>query len=154
MSDETSLPAAVATLGSWSPWQPFTPDVVRQAPVSPGVYCFQQNGALVYVGRAGERSGKGLKGRLTIYVSGRAPHSGLGNLALERALQDAGWLRERIEEVEAGTTRTVQQWSRLAVERAALSICWSTTTTTEEGAALERAVLDALKSEALWNRLR
>lgn len=154
MLEDTALPAAVAHLASWSTWQEFTPEVVRQAPTLPGVYLFEQDGALVYVGRAGERSGKGLRGRLTIYVSGRAPHSGLGNLALERALQDASWLRERMEEVEAGTTLTVQQWSRLAVERAALRVCWSTTATTEESAVLERSVLDALRDEDLWNRLR
>ncbi|WP_448062309.1 hypothetical protein [Cellulomonas hominis] len=151
---EDALPPAVASLASWSQWQPFTPEVIRAAPTAPGVYLFQQDGALVYVGRAGERRGKGLRGRLTIYVSGRAPHSGLGNLALERALQDGSWLRERLEEVEAGQTLTVQQWSRLAVERATLSVCWSATATTEEGAALERAVLDALSEEMLWNRLR
>ncbi|NCT90384.1 hypothetical protein GXB85_05385 [Cellulomonas sp. APG4] len=154
MPEDASLPTVVASLASWSRWQPFTPEVIRQAPVLPGVYLFQQDGALVYVGRAGERSGKGLRGRLTIYVSGRAPHSGLGNLALERALQEPSWLRERLEEVEAGQTLTVQQWSRLAVERAALRVCWSTTSTTEEGAVLERAVLDVLKEERLWNRLR
>lgn len=40
---------------------------------TPGVYLFQQATTLVYVGRAGERGGNGLCGRLTIYVSGRAP---------------------------------------------------------------------------------
>jgi len=152
--EDAALPTTVANLTSWSTWQPFTPEVVRQAPTEPGVYLFAQDGALVYVGRAGERRGKGLRGRLTIYVSGRAPHSGLGNLALERALQDASWLRERLQEVEAGTTLTVQQWSRLAVERAALRVCWSTTADVEESKKLERAVLDALREEDLWNRLR
>lgn len=154
MGPGAPLPATVAKLAAWSSWQPFTPEVIRQAPLVPGVYLFQQQGRLVYVGRAGERSGKGLRGRLTIYVSGRAPHSGLGNLALERALQDPQWLRSRLKEVESGTTLTVQQWSRLAVERADLLVSWSTTETTEEGAALERAVLDALSEEELWNRLR
>ena len=154
MPDHTSLPEAVASLATWSPWQQFTPEVIRDSPQLPGVYLFQQAGRLVYVGRAGERSGKGLRGRLTIYVSGRAPHSGLGNLALGRALQDASWLRERLEEVETGTTLTVQQWSRLAVERADLKISWSTTPTPSESVLRERAVLDALREEELWNRLR
>ena len=144
----------VATLGDWSPWEDFTPATVHTAPTSPGVYIFKQDSRLVYVGRAGERSGRGLKGRLTIYVSGRAPHSGLGSLALERALQDAQWLRERLEEVEAGHLLTVQAWSRLAVERAALQVCWCTTSTAAAGVALERAVLDALRDEDLWNRAR
>lgn len=154
MLEDAALPTAVANLASWSTWQPFTSEFVRQAPTLPGVYLFEQDGALVYIGRAGERSGSGLKGRLTIYVSGRAPHSGLGNLALERAVQDASWLRERLEEVEAGSSLTVQQWSRLAVERANLRCCWSTTSTTEDSKRLERAVLDALSDVDLWNRLR
>lgn len=49
---------------------------------------------------------------------------------------------------------TVQKWSRLAVERAALRVCWSTTATAEESKRLERSVLDALRDVDLWNRLR
>lgn len=144
----------VATLGEWSAWEDFNPETVRTAPMAPGVYMFKQGSRLVYVGRAGERSGRGLRGRLTIYVSGRAPHSGLGSLALERALQDALWLRERLQEVEAGHMLTVRAWSRLAVERAELQVCWCTTSTAEAGVAMERAVLDALRDEDLWNRAR
>lgn len=154
MPEEATLPVTVASLAAWSQWQSFTPDVVRAAPRLPGVYLFQQAGRCIYVGLAGFRNGRGVSGRLTIYVSGRAPHSGLGNLALERALQDPLWLRERLAEVEAGTTLTVQQWSRLAVERADLEVCWSTTSTPEEAVVLERAVLDALHDQSLWNRRR
>lgn len=139
---------------AWSEWMPFTPEVVRTAPTTPGVYLFRQARAVVYVGRAGERSGKGLRGRLTIYVSGRAPHSGLGNLALERALQDPAWLRDRVADVEAGALRTVQQWSALAVQRAELDVCWASVESTRQSIALEREALDALSTEALWNRLR
>ena len=149
----TDIPADVGKLSTWSPWAPVTADTVRAAPTLPGVYLFRQGGSLVYVGRAGERSGKGLRGRLTIYVSGRAPHSGLGNLALERALQDADWLSERLTQLQAGTALTVQQWSALAVQRADLEVCWSPTGA-KEAVALERAVLDALRGADLWNRLR
>jgi hypothetical protein len=149
----TDIPADVGKLSTWSAWAPVTADTVRTAPTLPGVYLFRQGGSLVYVGRAGERSGKGLRGRLTIYVSGRAPHSGLGNLALERALQDADWLSERLTQLQAGTALTVQQWSALAVQRAALQVCWSPTEA-KEAVALERAVLDALRGADLWNRLR
>lgn len=148
-----ALPASVALLSAWSDWKPLTPDTVRTAPTTPGVYLFSQATSLVYVGRAGERSGKGLRGRLTIYASGRAPHSGLGNLALERALQDTDWLRARLTQLEAGGRLTVQQWSALAVQRAELDVCWSSTEASE-AVALERAVLDALHSADLWNRLR
>jgi hypothetical protein len=141
-------------LAEWPGWQPFTADIVRTAPRTPGVYLFGQGSALVYVGHAGERSGNGLRGRLTIYVSGRAPHSGLGNLALERALQDAEWLRRRLAELESGTRRNLQDWSALAVRDAGLKVCWSSTASKQEAAELERAVLDALRGEVLWNRHR
>ena len=94
-----------------------------------------------------------LRGR-TIYVSGRAPHSGLGNLTLERALQDLDWLSIRLGELEAGDRRTVQEWSVLAVQRAQLDVCWSSNSAAGDAVAIERAVLDALRDEALWNRLR
>jgi hypothetical protein len=129
-------------------------ETVRTAPTTPGVYLLRQADTLVYVGRAGERSGKGLRGRLTIYVSGRAPHSGLGNLALEHALQDAAWLRARLAEVEAGIRLTVQQWSVLAVHRAQLDVCWASVTDAQQSAELERAALHALDDEPLWNRRR
>jgi hypothetical protein len=148
------LPSAVADLAEWSDWKPFTAETVRTAPTTPGVYLFRQQSSLVYVGRAGERSGKGLRGRLIIYVSGRAPHSGLGNLALERALQDADWLRSRVAELDAGDRRTVQDWSALAVQRARLDVCWSPTAVANDAVTLERAVLDGLRDEALWNRVR
>lgn len=154
MHDDANVSEAVARLAAWSRWQPFVPEVVREAPTQPGVYMFRQRAGLVYVGMAGERSGKGLRGRLTIYISGRAPHSGLGNLALERAFADAAWLRQRIAEVEAGMPRNVQEWARAAVQRADLELTWSTTETRNDAAALERSVLDVLRGEELWNRLR
>lgn len=144
----------VARLAAWSDWMPFTVDTVRRSPTTPGVYLFRQGTGLVYVGRAGERSGKGLRGRLTIYVSGRAPHSGLGNLALERALQDPAWLRARLADVEAGTRLTVRDWSVLAVRRAELDVCWAPVAGAQQAVELERAALDALRTEPLWNRLR
>jgi hypothetical protein len=147
-----ALPGPAALLSAWSDWKPFTPETVRAAPTTPGVYLFRQATSLVYVGRAGERSGKGLRGRLTIYVSGRAPHSGLGNLALERALQDVDWLRDRLTQLQAGGPLTVQEWSTLAVQRAELHVCWSSTGA-DEAVALERAVLDASRGADLWNRL-
>jgi hypothetical protein len=91
---------------------------------------------------------------LAIYISGRAPHSGLGNLALERALQDTNWLRARLAPIESGDQLSVQDWSRLAVERARLDICWASTATANDGVVLERQVLDALRGQPLWNRLR
>lgn len=154
MVGTTGVPDDVARLAEWSDWVPFTADAVRTSPTTPGVYLFRQGVALVYVGRAGERGSKGLRGRLTIYGSGRAPHSGLGNLALERALQDPVWLRTRLADVETGTHLTVQDWSMLAVRRAELEVCWASVVAAEQSVELERATLDALRDEPLWNRLR
>ena len=56
-----ALPEQVARLAAWSDWMPFTSDTVRTSPRTPGVYLFRQGTSLVYVGRAGERSGKGLQ---------------------------------------------------------------------------------------------
>jgi len=149
-----ALPSAVADLAQWSDFEPFTAETVSTTPTTAGVYLFKQRSSLVYVGRAGERSGKGLRGRLTVYVSGRAPHSGLGNLALERALNDADWLHRRMAELETGERCSVQSWSALAVQHARLDVSWSSTLTPDDAVALERAVLDALRGEGLWNRLR
>lgn len=148
------LPAAVAGLAQWSSWQPFTAQSVAQAPVSPGVYLFRRQASLVYVGQAGERRGRGLRGRLGVYVLGGSPHSGLGGLALERALNDAAWLGARVVELQGGQRRTVREWSALAVHDAGLHVCWSATSSPGEAVALERAVLDALRDQALWNRRR
>jgi hypothetical protein len=111
-------------------------------------------GELVYVGRAAERSGKGVRERLRIYVTGRAPHSGLGNLALERAFADVDWLRERLARVEAGEHMTVQVWARDAVLWADLEFSVATTSDGRAAEALEYATIRALNAHALWNRRR
>lgn len=46
---------------------------------------------VVYVGMAGERSGKGLRGRPDIYLRGRGAVSAFGEAALDRALSDVAW---------------------------------------------------------------
>lgn len=63
----------IAALAAWSPWTPFAL-AIQQAPRLPGVYLARQTatGPLVYVGMAGERRGKGIKDRLTVYYRGKA----------------------------------------------------------------------------------
>lgn len=154
MPDTPHLPHEIAVLAAWSPWLPFTPTTVALAPRTPGVYLFRSGGEVVYAGMGGIRSGAGMRQRLRIYVNGRAPHSGLGNLALERALADPAWVLARVERVRAGEILSVQDWARCAVERAQLEVCWSDVPTEAEALALESAVISSLPGKGLWNRRR
>ncbi|RKN56158.1 hypothetical protein D7193_11545 [Micromonospora costi] len=112
------------------------------------------NGPLVYVGMAGERRGRGIKGRLTVYYRGKAAVSGLGEAALDRALADLQWLRQRVAEVEAGQARRAASWAQEAIHHADLHISWATTADRESAVALERRALATLVDASLWNRDR
>ncbi|MET8994327.1 hypothetical protein [Amycolatopsis sp. NPDC004169] len=103
---------------------------------------------------AGERRGQGIRGRLTVYARGKALASGLGEAVLDRALADSRWLRDRIREVDGGSTRRATQWGVLAFERADLHISWAVTANGPTARALEKEILSALAEHALWNRLR
>jgi len=145
----------VAALAPWSAWMPFT-RAVAAAPQSPGVYLARQgrDGALVYVGKSGERRGMGIRGRLIIYSTGQAAVSGLGEAALDRALADPTWLRDRLAEVEAGRPRRAMWWAQEAIRRADLHLCWHGTETEAAAAHLERDVQALLEDHPLWNRKR
>lgn len=151
----TVLPDQLGTVASWSAWVPFAV-AVRTAPRLPGVYLARRaaSGPLVYVGMAGERRGAGIRSRLSIYDRGRAAVSGLGEAALDRALADPGWLRQRLAEVEAGQTRRAVVWAQEAIRWADLHISWTTTVDRAAAMALERSILQLLVDQVLWNRLR
>lgn len=141
-------------LATWSsPWVPLA-EAATAAPLEPGVYMARKgvDGAVVYVGMAGERSGRGIRGRLTVYSRGKAAVSGLGEAAIDRALADRVWLRERLTNVEAGKPERAAAWARLALQRANLHLRWAVTADRAEAVELEKAVLKALRSTALWNR--
>ena len=142
-------------LAEWSLWLPFA-EALAHAPPQPGVYMAREgtSGAVVYIGMAGERRGRGLRGRLGVYSSGKALASGLGEAVFDRSLADADWLGERLREVEAGRPARAKEWGRLAFERADLQVRWTTTADQSEAVLLERAALDLLSGSALWNRLR
>ena len=146
---------AVETLADWSAWVPL-PEAVASAPMLPGVYMAREgtDGAVVYVGMAGERRGRGVRGRLTIYSRGKGVVSGLGEAAMDRALADSEWLRARVADVDAGKPERAAAWGRLALERAKLHLRWAVTPDREEALALESAVLSELSSANLWNRRR
>lgn len=149
-------------LADWTPWVAFA-DALQIAPTEPGVYIAREGRTrqIVYVGMAGERRGrsetgkpKGLRGRLSVYASGKALASGLGEAVFDRALADAAWLRERLAEVDAGQSSRAKAWGRMAFERARLEVRWSTTLDRPSARALEIAVLAALADTELWNRAR
>ncbi|MEU8112741.1 hypothetical protein [Micromonospora sp. NPDC048947] len=145
----------IAALAAWSPWTPFEL-AIQQAPRLPGVYLARQTatGPLAYVEMAGERRGKGIQGRLTVYHRGKAAVSGLGEAALDRALADVEWLRERVAEVEAGHPRRATAWAQEAIHHADLHISWVSTPDRDTAVTLERRTLAALASASLWNRSR
>lgn len=135
-------------------------EALSSAPRLPGVYLAREGvvGPVVYVGMAGERAGgkrpEGLRGRLSVYLTGKGLASGLGEAILDRALADPAWLRERLAEVEAGEPMRAKAWGQAALARADLHIRWAVTEDKASALDLERRCLDALAGDALWNRLR
>jgi hypothetical protein len=146
---------AVAHLAAWSAWTPFA-DAVLQAPLSAGVYIAREGstGPIVYVGMAGIRRGKGIRGRLGVYRSGKAAVSGLGEAAMDRALADESWLHERLAQVVAGQPERTTFWARAAIDRLNLHVCWAETGDESDGRRLEHDVLRELDAHRLWNRRR
>lgn len=164
MHDEVAAPSesneppmtdisAISDLAEWTPWLPLTTETVNHAPTTAGVYLVKDVTRLLYVGSAGERSGKGLQGRLRKYTSGNAPHSGLGYHALERALNDPAWLRARLDDLEAGHLQEVRAWSRLSLTQPAnFDVSWATAATEAQARILEHDALARLRGLSLWNR--
>ena len=147
--------AAVDARAAWSGWHPFadtTVDITRSA----GVYMFRTAAThdIVYVGMAGERKGQGVRGRLSVYRTGKGAVSGLGEAALDRALADPVWLTARLRELEAGTVRRAKDWARLAIERADLEVRWAATESPLHAKSLEDDVIADLTQAGLWNRRR
>jgi hypothetical protein len=145
----------VEELAEWSAWVPLAA-ARATAPTLPGVYLAREgaDGPIVYVGMAGERRGEGIRGRLTVRSTGKGMVSGLGEAAMDRALADPAWLRERLVEVEQGRPLRATAWARAALARADLHVRWTVTPDRPSALALERAVLDTLDDLELWNRAR
>ncbi|MET7718900.1 hypothetical protein [Streptomyces sp. NPDC005407] len=143
----------ITAWADWSPWVPL--HAASQAPRSPGVYLARQtaDGPVVYVGMAGERRGEGLSGRLKRYTSGRATTSGLGEAALDRALADPAWLRDRLAEAEKGHAMRATEWGKAALRRADLHVCWAVTDSSEAARRLERIICSSTQVQ-WWNRAR
>ncbi|WP_198959511.1 hypothetical protein [Streptomyces sp. CB02056] len=143
-------------MASWSSWVGLE-EARLAVPRLPGVYMARSGleDRVVYVGCAAERRGtssrppQGMRGRIAKYTGGLA--SGLGEAALDRALADPHWLRERLVEVEAGQPMRAAHWAKAAIVRAELELCWAVTGTGEEAVELEERVIAALHP-FLWNR--
>ena len=139
----------------WSSWRPLL-EAADDAPRTPGVYVARQgpDGPVVYVGMAGERRGKGVRGRLRVYTSGKGMVSGLGEAALDRALSDPAFLRDRLALLETYGPERSMSWGRAALERADLWVRWAATDDRASAVALELAVIRGLRDQDLWNRNR
>lgn len=137
----------------WSKWHALD-DAVCEAPTQPGVYVARSGNDLVYVGMAGERRGKGVRGRLLIYARGRGAVSGLGEAALDRALADPDWLAARLASLHTKGPARTKDWARDAIHHANLQVCWTVAPDATTARAWEHRVMQELEDVALWNRAR
>lgn len=155
-ADEEARLAAYSELPGLAEWSAWTPllDVVAEAPRTPGVYLFLERPSRVvrHVGHAGERAGggspQGLHGRLRAYLTGQAAVSGFAEAALDRALADPDWVRERLE---AGPERA-RRWAASAVRRLDLDVSWAVCADRDEARWLESRVVALLRPHGLWMR--
>ena len=143
------------TLGElpWSEWKPL-PEAARVATTQPGVYLARMDGQIVYVGMAGERRGRGVRGRLVVYARGRGAVSGLGEAALDRALADDTWLAARLQDLRTAGPSRAQEWAAAALARRPLDVSWVAADSAEQARSWERQVLTELTDADLWNRQR
>ncbi|RZS43034.1 hypothetical protein EV193_10210 [Herbihabitans rhizosphaerae] len=146
------MTADIDAMAEWSAWCPFD-QACLEATRAPGVYMARtgSDGPIVYVGMAGKRKGKGIRGRLYIYSSGKAAVSGLGEAAFNRALADPKWVRERLALLESGEVHSAKQWARAAIDHLDLYVRWTSTGDRANALALERAVITAMHGLPLWN---
>jgi hypothetical protein len=137
----------------WSEWVSFEP-AARAAPLTPGVYQVRtRDGVIVYVGMAGERKGKGLQGRLSIYRRGKGAVSGFGEAALDRALADAGFIDTHLSAVRDGRPARASVWAQDAIQWLDVEIRWATCATKADALALESTAVSILTPHGIWNRV-
>jgi len=150
--------AAVERLGPWSAWTPIEKSR-ETAPRKPGVYMARtgRHGPVIYVGMAGERSGRGTKtpqginGRLSAYLTGQGLGGGLLGRSFDRALSDPAWLRARIADLEAGNRPRAKDWGKAALLPHKLYVRWKVCDDRGSASALEQQCLSLLKEAGLWN---
>ena len=145
----------VAGLAEWSPWLPFE-EARRYAPREPGVYLLREpTGRIRYVGLAGERAGggrpQGLRGRLSVYWTGKGAVSGFGEAALDRALADPGWIEQQLESLRTAGPKRAKEWARDAVLRLDLEASYTVCADKDDARYLESRVVACLRPHDLWN---
>jgi hypothetical protein len=144
---------AIDDLAHWSGWSSFDTAVLK-APLTPGVYQMRtRDGVIVYVGMAGERKGRGIRGRLSIYRRGKGAVSGFGEAALDRALADATFVEEHLVAVRAGQATRASVWAKDAIRWLDVEIRWAECATKDDALALETAAVEILKTHSIWNRI-
>mgnify|MGYP000047047082 FL=1 len=105
----------------WSDWTPLA-DASRSASQGPGVYVARVRERIVYVGMVGERRGKGIRGRLSVYARGRGAVSGLGEAVLDRALADPDWVAQQLHCLREQGPRRAKAWAMAAFDREPLDV--------------------------------
>lgn len=154
VTESQTSPTGYESFADWMPWMPFE-EACHSVPRQPGVYIARETaGDIVYVGMAAERSGNGMRGRLAMYATGRAGSSGLGEGALDRALADPEWMKERLSEAESGRALRSKGLAKAAIQRAGLEIRWTVTSSGFAAGALEIRVIQSLTDFKLWNKRR
>ncbi|GAB3995354.1 hypothetical protein [Nocardioides marmoraquaticus] len=147
--------SSLDVLADWSPWVAYA-DARAHAPREPGVFLLREpTGEVRYVGTAGERAGagrpQGLRGRLTVYWTGRGPVSGLGEAALDRALADPGFVEQQLALLRDGDARTARHWAQSAVLHLGLEVSWAVTPERDDASYLEKQVVALLRPQGtLW----
>lgn len=145
--------ADLAALAEWSAWAPLA-EVLPEAPRVPGVYLLLDPGPRVvrHVGHAGERAGggspQGLYGRLRSLLAGSGAVTGFVEAALDRALADPDWVRERLG--EPPRSHPTRSWAAAAVRRLELDVAWATCADRDEARWLESRVVELLRPHGLW----
>ncbi len=144
-------------LADWSPWVPFE-TALAGAPREPGVYLLREpdTGLITYAGMAGERAGsgrpQGLRGRLSVYRTGKGAVSGFGEAALDRALADPDWVEMQLVDLRRHGPKRAKDWARDAVARLGLEVSWAVCADRSDALYLEGQVVGVLKTMGLWNR--
>lgn len=152
-TDRAVAYAAVDALAAWSEWEPFAVAAPR-APLVPGVYQMRRRaGSIVYIGMAGERRGQGIRGRLSIYRRGKGAVSGFGEAALDRALADAAFVAEHLDDVRAGKPARASVWAQDAIRWLDVEVRWAECETPDAARALETAAVELLRTHEIWNRV-